>query len=141
MEDIEVIKNSIIKKFSEMLSENLDNYESTGKFSSSEIGKEIGKFINDKLKDIRKSHSSAKKKKINQSSDDEKIQSKKDSISEVKEKKKRKPSAWNIYMKKKVAELKIENEKNGISKNPKEMLADIALLWKEDKLTFKVEEE
>ena len=36
---------------------------------------------------------------------------------------------------------KIENEKHGITKNPKEMLADIALLWKDDKATFKVEDE
>jgi hypothetical protein len=165
MENIDEIKESIVKKFDEMLSENLELFETTGKFSSSEIGKNIGKFINEQFKDMRKSHTAAKKKKSSDCENDsdsdadskekksKKVdgevkekktvrKTKKDNVEgEVKEKKTRKPSTWNIYMKKKMAEYKIENEKNGISKNPKEMLADIALLWKEDKATFKVEDE
>ena len=162
MENIDEIKLNIIKKFDEMLSENLESFETTGKFSSSEIGKNIGKFINEQFKDMRKSHTAAKKKKSSDGenendsdSNEKKLQkvdgevkekktvrkTKKDAIEgEIKDKKTRKPSTWNIYMKKKMAEYKIENEKNGISKNPKEMLADIALLWKEDKATFKVED-
>ena len=158
MENFDEIKASIIKKFDEMLTTSLETFESTGKFSSSEIGKDIGKIINDKFKDMRKSHTSAKKKKssdIKSDSDSKEKESKKDDgevkekkprkskkdDGEVKEKKPRKPSIWNIYMKKKMAEYKIENEKNGVTKNPKEMLADIALLWKDDKATFKVEDE
>jgi hypothetical protein len=163
MENIDEIKATIITKFEEMLSQNLESFESTGKFSSAAIGKDIGKFINDKLKDMRKSTTAAKKKKSNDSENESDSDSKekklkkvendvkekktvrktkKDDVEgEIKEKKTRKPSAWNIYMKKKMAEYKIENEKNGISKNPKEMLADIALLWKDDKASFKVEDE
>ena len=44
-------------------------------------------------------------------------------------------------MKKKMAELKAENEEHGVVKSSKELLSDVALLWKEDKATFKLEEE
>jgi hypothetical protein len=160
MENVDEIKATILKKFEEMLSQSLESFESTGKFSSAAIGKDIGKFINDKFKDMRKSTTAAKKKKSSDSenesdSDSKEKKSKKEDgevkekktrkskkeDGEVKEKKTRKPSTWNIYMKKKMAEYKIENEKHGITKNPKEMLADIALLWKDDKATFKIEDE
>jgi len=128
MEDIKAI---ILKKFDEMLTTSLESLESGGKFSSSEIGKDIGKFINEELKEIRKkSNSGTRKKKVEEdttSKDDEK-------------KPKRKPSLWNIYMKKKIIELKAEYEEKGIIKNSKELLSEVAILWKEDKATFKVDE-
>jgi len=54
MENIDEIKVSIIKKFEEMLNDSILSLQDDGKFSSTEIGKEIGKFINLKMKDIRK---------------------------------------------------------------------------------------
>jgi hypothetical protein len=155
MENIDEIKVSIMKKFEEMLEAGLVSLQDGGKFSSSEIGKEIGKFINQEIKDIRKGmlqdirkpRGGGRKKKSDDESEksDEKPEKKpraprkkKTDGEEKPEKKKRAPSAWNIYYKIKSAELKAENEENGIKKSPKEMMADIALLWKEDKATFKV---
>jgi len=147
MENIDEIKVSIIKKFEEMLNDSIVSLQDGGKFSSSEIGKEIGKFINQELKEVRKPRGGGRKKKSDDESEksDEKSEKKpraprkkKTDGEEKPEKKKRAPSAWNIYYKMKSAELKAENEENGIKKSPKEMMADIALLWKEDKATFKV---
>jgi hypothetical protein len=143
MENIDEIKSSILKKFEEMIEAGLVSLQEGGKFSSSEIGKEIGKFINQELKDIRKPRGGGKKKSDNESDETTEKKpraprKKKTEGEENPEKKKRAPSAWNIYYKLKAAELKAENEENGIKKSPKEMMADIALLWKEDKATFKV---
>ena len=148
MENIDEIKVSIMKKFEEMLEAGLVSLQDGGKFSSSEIGKEIGKFINQEIKDIRKPRGGGGRKKKSDDEEentDEKAEKKpraprkkKTDGEEKPEKKKRAPSAWNIYYKMKSAELKAENEENGIKKSPKEMMADIALLWKEDKATFKV---
>ena len=148
MENIDEIKVSIMKKFEEMLNAGLGSLEQGGKFSSSEIGKEIGKFINQELKDVRKPRGGGRKKKSDdeEENSDEKPEKKpraprkkktEDGV-EKPEKKKRAPSAWNIYYKMKSAELKAENEENGIKKSPKEMMADIALLWKSEKGNFKV---
>lgn len=145
MENIDEIKSSILKKFEEMLDAGLVSLQDGGKFSSSEIGKEIGKFINQELKDVRKPRGGGKKKSDDET--DEKPEKKPraprkkksdDGTDEKPEKKKRPPSAWNIYMKIKMAELKAENQENGIEKKPKEMMADIALLWKSEKANFKV---
>ncbi len=137
MENIDEIKVSIMKKFEEMLNAGLVSLQDGGKFSSSEIGKEIGKFINQEVKDIRKPRGGAGKKTEEKVKAPRKKQ-KKDDGEEKTEKKKRAPSAWNIYMKMKMAELKAENEENGIKKSPKEMMADIAVLWKSEKTNFKV---
>jgi hypothetical protein len=150
MENIDEIKSSILKKFEEMLDAGLVSLQDGGKFSSSEIGKEIGKFINQELKDVRKPRGGGGKKKKSDDESDEKSdeksekkpraprKKKSDDGEEKPEKKKRAPSAWNIYMKIKMAELKAENLENGIEKKPKELMAEIALLWKDDKATFKV---
>ena len=139
MENIDEIKVSILKKFEEMLNAGLVSLQDGGKFSSSEIGKEIGKFINQEVKDIRKSRGGGAGKKTEEKVKAPRKKQKKDDDDEEKpEKKKRAPSAWNIYMKIKMAELKTENEENGIKKSPKEMMADIAVLWKSEKANFKV---
>jgi len=139
MENIDEIKVSILKKFEEMLNAGLVSLQDGGKFSSSEIGKEIGKFINQEVKDIRKSRGGGAGKKTEEKVKAPRKKQKKDDDDEEKpEKKKRAPSAWNIYMKIKMAELKAENEENGIKKSPKEMMADIAVLWKSEKANFKV---
>lgn len=142
MADIEQVKATIMKKFEEMLNKGIDSIQNGEKFSSSEIGKEIGKFMNQKLKDLRKpTHCGGKKKSDDEGEKKHKTPRKALTIRTKavdEEKKKRAPSAWNIYYKLKSAQLKIENEKNGITKTPKEMMAEIALLWKDDKATFKV---
>jgi len=142
MENIDEIKVAIMKKFEEMLDAGLGLIQDGGKFSSSEIGKEIGKFINQELKDIRKPRGGGRKK-ADQEEGDEKPQKKeraprkkKEEGDEKPEKKKRAPSTWNIYYKLKSAELKAENAENGIKMAPKEMMAAIALLWKDEKETF-----
>ena len=137
MENIDEFKVSIMKKFEEMLDAGLVSLQDSGKFSSSEIGKEIGKFINQELKKVRKSHSNGVEAKKSDVKAPRKKQ-KKDDEEEKAEKKKRAPSAWNIYMKIKMAQLKAENEENGIKKSPKEMMADIAVLWKDEKTDFKI---
>jgi|694.fasta_scaffold01147_6 hypothetical protein len=144
MENIADIKASILKKFDELLTSSLTSLESGGKFSSSEIGKNIGKIINEELKDVRKGNSGTKKKKVVDKKVEEENTAKpkeKSKKSDDEKKSTRKPSLWNIYMKKKMAELKAENEEHGVVKSSKELLSDVALLWKEDKATFKLEEE
>ena len=138
MENIDEIKVSILKKFEEMLDAGLVSLQDGGKFSSSEIGKEIGKFINQEVKDIRKPRGGGAGKKTEEKVKAPRKKQKKDDDEEKPEKKKRAPSSWNIYMKIKMAELKAENEENGIKKSPKEMMADIAVLWKSEKANFKV---
>jgi hypothetical protein len=153
MENIDEIKVSIMKKFEEMLDAGLVSLQDGGKFSSSEIGKEIGKFINQEIKEIRKPRGGGGGRKKKSDDEGEKQEEKSDEKPEKKpraprkkktdgeekpEKKKRAPSAWNIYYKMKSAELKAENEENGIKKSPKEMMADIAVLWKSEKANFKV---
>lgn len=138
MENIDEIKVSIMKKFEEMLEAGLVSLQDGGKFSSSEIGKEIGKFINQEIKEIRKPRGGGAGKKSEEKVKAPRKKQKKDDDEEKPEKKKRAPSAWNIYMKMKMAELKAENEENGIKKSPKEMMADIAVLWKSEKANFKV---
>ncbi len=137
MENIDEIKVSILKKFEEMLNAGLVSLQDGGKFSSSEIGKEIGKFINQEVKDIRKSRGGGAGKKTEEKVKAPRKKQKKDD-EEKPEKKKRAPSSWNIYMKIKMAQLKAENEENGIKKSPKEMMADIAVLWKSEKGNFKI---
>jgi hypothetical protein len=137
MENIDEIKVSIMRKFEEMLDAGLVSLQDGGKFSSSEIGKEIGKFINQEVKDIRKPRGGGEKKTEEKVKAPRKKQKKNDD-EEKPEKKKRAPSTWNIFMKIKMAELKVENEESGIKKSPKEMMADIALLWKSEKANFKV---
>ena len=141
MENIDEIKVSIMKKFEEMLDAGLVSLQDGGKFSSSEIGKEIGKFINQEIKEIRKPRGGGGGgggKKTEEKVKAPRKKQKKDDDEEKPEKKKRAPSAWNIYMKIKMAELKVENEENGIKKSPKEMMADIAVLWKSEKVNFKI---
>ena len=138
MENIDEIKVSIMKKFEEMLDAGLVSLQDGGKFSSSEIGKEIGKFINQEVKEIRKPRGGGGGKKTEEKVKAPRKKQKKDDGEEKPEKKKRAPSAWNIYMKIKMAELKAENEDNGIKKSPKEMMADIAVLWKSEKANFKI---
>jgi hypothetical protein len=164
MENIDEIKVSIMRKFEEMLDAGLVSIQEGGKFSSSEIGKEIGKFINQEVKEIRKlinqevkeirkprggscSGCGGRKKqhelliKINEKiKGEEKVKAprkkqKKDD-SEEKPEKKRVPSVWNIYCKIKSYALKLEYEEIGIEKSPEEIMADIALLWEEDKADF-----
>jgi len=142
MENIADIKASILKKFDELLTTSLTSLESGGKFSSSEIGKNIGKIINEELKDVRKGNSGTRKKKVEEETNKTADTKSKKSVKTDDEKKStRKPSLWNIYMKKKMAELKIENEEKGITKSSKELLSEVALLWKEDKATFKIDED
>jgi len=128
MANIEEIKQSIIQQVDKLLSENLELLSKGGKFSSSKIGVEIGKIINQELNDIRS------KKKLN----DTFITNEKTLISQEDNsiKKKRQPSTWNIYMSRKMAEIKAENLQYGISKTSKEIIADISLLWKEEKEDF-----
>lgn len=145
MENIDEIKVAIMKKFEEMLNTNLGSLQDGGKFSSSEIGKDIGKFINQELKDVRKPRGGGRKK-ADQDSQEEGVEKpekkeraprkKKEEGAEKPEKKKRAPSTWNIYYKLKSAELKAKNAENGIKMAPKEMMAAIALIWKDEKETF-----
>jgi len=148
MENIDEIKIAIMKKFEEMLDAGLSSFQDGGKFSSSEIGKDIGKFINQELKDVRKPRGGGRKKADQDSQGEEKPEKKKraprkkkEEGAEKPEKKKRAPSAWNIYYKLKSAELKAENAENGVVMKPKEMMAAIALLWKDEKETFKIPSE
>jgi hypothetical protein len=148
MENIDEIKVSIMRKFEEMLDAGLVSIQEGGKFSSSEIGKEIGKFINQEVKEIRKPRGGGGRRKqhellikINEKiKGEEKVKAprkkqKKDD-SEEKPEKKRVPSVWNIYCKIKSYALKLEYEEIGIEKSPEEIMADIALLWEEEKPDF-----
>lgn len=153
MEKTAEIKASILAKFDELLSAALTSLEAGEKFSSAEIGKEIGKFITQEVKDIRKPRGGGSKKTDGEEkpkekkSDDEgekeekpkkprKSKKNSDEDEEKPEKPKRKPSNWNLYMKAKMAELKAKNEEDGTSKKPKEMLVEIAEMWKDEKSTW-----
>jgi len=154
MANYDDVKATIMAEFEKMLDEGLTSLISNGPFSSSAIGRDIGKFINQEVSELRssvggkKTRSSVAKKQSDDDAEEKKhakaaptktkkSSAKKATDDEVKEKPKRAPSAWNLYVKAKYAELKAADAEAGEKTNSKEMLSRIAAFWKIEQDDFK----
>jgi len=123
------IKTILIMKFDELLSIKLNIFMETNKISGCDIGKEIGRIINNEIKDIRNSF----KKPVNK--EKKKIEEKELIIINSREEL---TVIYNDFMKKNLDELKKNNEKAKNKRTILELFQESYNEWKKKEKEIKI---
>jgi len=113
---IDEIEKNIILKIKEFISPSLLSLKRGGRFSSSELGKEIGKLINKEVEEIRKSRSG-----------------KKHTALKKEEKPVIKKSKWTLFMNYQYKKVKAKNLETGVKMTDEEIIKIITDLWTKEK--------
>jgi len=117
MSSINDIKISIIKKVEELLTLNLNNFKETNKLSTTTIGKDIGKIINEEMITLKKSVKIKKEEVIVKeiiNNEDKELQSK----------------LYKIYIKNMIKKLKEEDIDKKHKRNILELFEESNNMWK-----------
>ena len=117
MSSINDIKISIIKKVEELLTLNLNNFKETNKLSTTTIGKDIGKIINEEMITLKKSVKIKKEEVIVKeiiNNEDKELQSK----------------LYKLYIKNMIKKLKEEDIDKKHKRNILELFEESNNMWK-----------
>jgi hypothetical protein len=117
MSSINDIKITIIKKVEELLTLNLNNFKETNKLSTTTIGKDIGKIINEEMITLKKSVKIKKKEVIVKeiiNNEDKELQSK----------------LYKLYIKNMIKKLKEEDRDKKNKRNILELFEESNNMWK-----------
>lgn len=118
MSSINDIKISIIKKVEDLIILNLNNFKETNRLSTTIIGKEISKIINEEIIDLKKSIKIKKEEiiivKENINIEDKELQS----------------NLYKIYIKNMIKKLKDEDKDKKNKRNILELFEESNNMWK-----------
>ena len=117
MSSINDIKITIIKKVEELLTLNLNNFKKTNKLSTTTIGKDIGKIINEEMITLKKSVKIKKEEVIVKeiiNNEDKELQSK----------------LYKLYIKNMIKKLKEEDIDKKHKRNILELFEESNNMWK-----------
>lgn len=126
------IKKKILIKFNHLIDVKLKEFNDTNKISGSSIGIEIGRIINNEIKDIRELFKKTENKKKIKENDEKEliIINSRDELTVI----------YKEFMRKKIDELKKENENKKNKRTYIDVFQDSYNEWKKREREIKIKE-